>query len=164
MTDSRAPAAVTVLGPKLKESPAQPARKPKRAADTYGAGGDSDRAEPLRAHTAADSGAEHSWPDCACCSPCLGGSTGSVAVGQRQALPAPRAPALSKEWGWQSLLDTGCVNHPCIPTSPHSRAHPRVPPALPRSGRPPHLTWPGHADIRTLTPQRPAVVAPVTAL
>lgn len=95
---------------------------------------------------------------------CLGGSAASVAVGQCQAVPAPRAPALSKERGRESLLHSGCVNHPCIPSSLHSRAHPRVPPALPRSGRPRHLPWPGHADMRTLKPQLPAAVAPVTSL
>lgn len=73
-------------------------------------------------------------------------------------------PLLSKERGWQSLLDSGCVNHSCIPTSLHSRACPHIPSALSRSGRPPHLTWPGHADIRTLKLQLPAVMALVTAL
>lgn len=73
-----------------KPSTARTKKSLERAADTYNAGGDGHRGRHVPA-----SAAEQSWPPCACCSLCLGGSTVSVTMGQCQAVPASRAPAPS---------------------------------------------------------------------
>lgn len=69
---------------------------------------------------------------------CLGGSTGTVAVGQCQAVPAPRTPPWSKKWAGRI---SWIVDVQTIPAPPPPSSAMLILMFL--------LHCPGHADLRT---------------